>query len=140
MLSLSLIVWTGWNLFLAALPVALAGRSGFALRGAVERLSRSQGVFTIAAAAAGEEAQESDELGHGVLSYALLAGLDAVDGGPLDDRHVQPTSPDRVVDVLEWFTFAAGQVPRLMERLYGAPQDVQTGTQGTSFPVLPLAE
>jgi WD40 repeat protein len=120
-----------------ALPTATGGR-GFALRGAVERLARSQGVFTIAASAASQEAQESDELGHGVLSYALLAGLDAVDRGPLDDRHVEPNSPDRVVDVLEWFTFAAGQVPRLSERLHGAAQDVQTGTQGSSFPMLPL--
>jgi hypothetical protein len=121
-----------------ALGVALRGRSGFALRGAIERLSRSQGVFTIAAAAATEEAQEAKQLGHGVLSYALLAGLKAVDEGPLADRYVQPSNPERVIDVMEWFAFAAGQVPRLTENLYGASQDVQTSTQGTSFPVLPL--
>jgi len=121
-----------------ALGRALKGRSGFALRGAIERLSRSQGVFTIAASSATEEAQESEALGHGVLSYALLAGLKAVEGGPLEGRHVQPSSPERVVDVMEWFTFASGQVPRLTEKLYGASQDVQTSTQGASFPVLPL--
>ena len=123
-----------------ALSSALRSRSGFALRGAIERLSRTQGVFTIAAAAATEEAQESKELGHGVLSYALLAGLKAVDGGPLEGRYVQPSNPERVVDVMEWFGFAAGQVPRLTEKLYGASQDVQMSTQGTSFPVLPLDE
>ncbi|MBI2826915.1 MAG: PQQ-binding-like beta-propeller repeat protein [Planctomycetia bacterium] len=121
-----------------ALGVALKTRSGFALRGAVERLSRSQGVFTIAAAAAGAEAQESPQLRHGVLSYALLAALGGVSGGPLDGQEVQPSGKDRVVDVMEWFTFAAGQVPRLTELLFGAPQDVQTSTQGNSFPVLPL--
>ena len=121
-----------------ALGPALKSRSGFALRGAIERLSRTQGVFTIAASAATEEAQESKELGHGVLSYALLAGLKAVEGGPLDGMYIRPSNPERVVDVMEWFSFAAGQVPRLTEKLYGASQDVQMSTQGTSFPVLPL--
>jgi uncharacterized caspase-like protein len=111
---------------------------GFAFRGAVERLSRSQGIFTIAASSATAEAQESQELGHGVLSYALLAGLRGVDGGPLADSHVPTTNPDQVVDVMEWFAFAAGQVPRLTERYYGAAQDVQTSNHGTSFPILPL--
>jgi uncharacterized caspase-like protein len=123
-----------------ALGLAMKGRSGVALRGAVERLSRSQGIFTIAAATASEEAQESKELGHGVLSYSLLAGLKAVERGPLVDKYVQPSGPEGVVDVMEWFSFAAGQVPRLTERLYGASQDVQVGNQGTNFPVLPLEE
>ncbi|HET6881643.1 MAG TPA: PQQ-binding-like beta-propeller repeat protein [Pirellulales bacterium] len=121
-----------------ALGPALRGRSGFALRGAIERLSRAQGVFTIAAAASTEEAQESRELGHGLLTYALLAGLKAVDQGPLRDRALQPSGPDRVADVLDWFTFAAGQVPRLTEQLFGVSQDVQTSIEGSSFPVLPL--
>ena len=121
-----------------ALALATKGRSGFALRGAIERLSRTQGIFTIAAASASEEAQEAKQLGHGVLSYALLAGLKAVNGGPLDGQSIRPTNPEGVVDVLEWFSFAAGQVPRLTEKLYGAAQDVQTSAQGASFPVLPL--
>jgi WD40 repeat protein len=123
-----------------ALAAATKGRAGFALRGAIERLSRTQGVFTIAAAAATEEAQEAKELGHGVLSYALLAGLKAVDAGPLADQYAQPSGPERVVDIMEWFTFAAGQVPRLTEKYYGVSQDVQTSTQGASFPVLPLEQ
>ena len=122
------------------LPVATKSRSAFALRGAVERLSRTHGLYTIAASASTEEAQESDELGHGVLSYALLAGLKAVDGGPLEGRAIQPSNPDRVVDVMEWITFAAGQVPRLTEDLYGTAQDIQYSIQGQSFPLLPLDE
>ena len=88
----------------------------------------------------GRRGEESKELGHGVLSYALLAGLRGIDRGPLEGKFVQTNNPDRVVDVLEWFTFAAGQVPRLTEKLYGQPQDVQTSTQGGSFPVLPLGD
>lgn len=123
-----------------ALGVVLKGRSGFDLRGAIERLSRAQGIFTIAASSASEQAQESKELGHGVLSYALLAGLKGVDAGPLAGKHVQPGGPERVVDVMDWFSYASGQVPRLTEKLYGVAQDVQTTTQGTSFPVLPLED
>lgn len=123
-----------------ALAMAIKGRSGFELRGAIERLSRAQGIFTIAASAASEQAQESKELGHGVLSYALLAGLKGVDAGPLAGKHVQPSGPERIVDVMDWFSYASGQVPRLTEKLYGAAQDVQTSTQGMSFPVLPLEE
>ena len=66
------------------LPVRRCGgvrhraRDPFAFRGAIERLVRAQGVCTIAAAPAGAEAQEVDELRHGVLTYALLAGLGGV--------------------------------------------------------------
>jgi hypothetical protein len=123
-----------------AVGLARAGRNPFAFRGAIERLSRATGVFTIAAAASGEEAQEVPELGHGVLSYALLAGLNAVGGGPLADQPLRPGNPERVADVLEWFSFASGQVPRLTRRYFGREQDVQTAGQGSSFPVLPVED
>ena len=121
-----------------ALALVGKSRSGVALRGAIERLSRSQGVFTIAAAGASEQAEESKELGHGILTYSLLAGLKAIDAGPLADQHVQTNNPERVVDVMEWFNFAEGQVRNLTEKLYGAAQDVQFSTQGQNFPLLPL--
>ncbi|HVX64029.1 MAG TPA: caspase family protein, partial [Pirellulales bacterium] len=123
-----------------ALEVAMKARAGFELRGAIERLSRTQGIFTIAASAASEQAQEVKELGHGVLSYAPLAGLGAVRGGPLVDKHAQPSGADQVVDVMDWFSFASGQVPRLTESYFGISQEVQTSTQGASFPLLPLAD
>jgi WD40 repeat protein len=123
-----------------ALGLPTRGRSGFALRGVIERLSRSQGVFTIAASAASEEAQESKQLGHGVLTYTLLAALKGINVGPLEGKYVQPNSRERVVDVLEWFSYASGNVPRLTEKLFGQSQDVQTSTIGSSFPVLPLED
>jgi hypothetical protein len=112
--------------------------SPFDFQGEVVRLGRNQGVFTIGAAGAGEEAQEVAELGHGVLTYALLAGLGAVDRGPLIGKAVQPIDPGGVVSVLEWFTFAAGHVPRLTRQYFGRDQEPPIGTAGTSFPVLPL--
>jgi WD40 repeat protein len=123
-----------------ALRSVLKQRSGFALRGAIERLSHAQGLLVIAAASSTEQAQESKELGHGVLSYSLLAGLKAVDSGPLAGKHVQPNSPDRVVDVLEGVMFADGQGRRLTGSLHGAAQDVQLSKQGSSFPLLPVDE
>jgi len=123
-----------------ALAVASRSRSSASLRSAVERLARAQGVFTIAASAAAEEAKESKQLGHGLLTYALLAGLGAVKEGPLEGKRIEPSSPDQTVYVLEWFQYADGNVRRLSEQLFGSSQDVQTSTQGTSFPVLPLVE
>lgn len=116
------------------------GRNPFAFRGEIERLNRAEGVFTIAACAAGEEAQEPKELGHGVLSYALLAGLRAVDKGPLENKGVDTANPKQVVDVLEWFSFAAGQTPGLMKKYFGREQDIHTSGSGTSFPLLPARD
>ena len=43
-------------------------------------------------------------------------------------------------DVLEWFSYASGHVPRLTKQYLGQEQYVQTGGQGRSFPVLPARE
>jgi hypothetical protein len=121
-----------------ALGLTKTSRNPFAFRGAVERLARNEGCHVIAAAAATEEAKEVRELGHGLLTYALLAGLKAVDRGPLEERSVRPASPEGVVDVLEWFGFAAGHVPQLARCYFGREQEVVPQTDGRSFPVLPL--
>jgi hypothetical protein len=118
----------------------VAARNPFVFRGEIERLSRSSGLHVLAASAATEEAKEVKDLGHGVLTYALLAGLAAADGGPLERKPIQPGSPDGVVDVLEWFSYAAGQVPRLTKTYCGAEQNVHTSGKGQSFPVLPIRE
>jgi hypothetical protein len=116
----------------------VGSRNPFGLRGQVERLSRSQGIHIVAAAAATEEAKEPGPLGHGVLSYALLAGLKGVSQGPLQRQWVQASGPEQVVEVLEWFGFAASQVPRLTREFCGQEQNVHTAGKGGSFPVLPL--
>lgn len=123
-----------------ALEVNRQGRDPFAFRGAIEKLGQQEGVFTLAACSAGAEAQEIEELGHGVLTYALLAGLKAVRSGPLEGLSVQPASPDGMADVLEWFSYASGHVPRLTKRYLGREQEVQVAGQGVSFPILPAAE
>ena len=115
-------------------------RNPFAFRGAVERLGRSNGSFIIAAAAANQEATEFNQLGHGVLTYSLLAALRAVDAGPLAGKPVQSSGPDQVVGVLEWFSYADGNVPRVCKQLQGSQQQVKMSVQGSGFPVLPLSD
>ncbi|NQT15325.1 MAG: hypothetical protein HQ582_21390, partial [Planctomycetes bacterium] len=115
-------------------------RDPMAFRGVVERLGRRKGGCTIAATAAGNEAQEGAELEHGALTYALLAALDAVPPGPLEGKTLRPGNPQGVADVLEWFSFASGHVPRLTRRYLGSEQFVQTSGQGASFFVLPVSE
>jgi hypothetical protein len=113
-------------------------RSAFGLRGEVERLSRSQGICMLAAAAANQEAKESEPLGHGILTYALLGALRAVDKGPLKPVG-DPPEDNRVIDVMEWLAFADRQVPQLAHDYGQQAQNVQFAGRG-NFPVLPLSD
>lgn len=124
----------------AALGLKGGSRNPFAFQGAIETLRRSNGAHTIAAANAGQEAQEIDELGHGLLTYALLAGARSVRRGPLVDTYVKPNSSEEVIDVFEWFSFASGHVPRLADRYFKASQNVSVNNTDNIFPILPLRE
>ena len=75
-----------------------------------------------------------------MLSYALLAALRGVKEGPLAEEGLRPSNADGVADVLEWFGYASGQVPRLMKKYFGREQDVQSSSYGNSFPVLPVRD
>ena len=66
-----------------AVAVAGLSRNPFEFQRAFETCRRSTGCHVIAAATASQNAEEIDDLGHGALTYALLAGLGAVDRGPL---------------------------------------------------------
>src|SRR5262249_12683481 len=86
-----------------------AGALPTPLRAAASRLTRDAGQLMIMATSAVGEAQESDALEHGVLTYTLLAGLGAVDRGPLANYPVSllPDNKEKVVDAVDWFTYAA---------------------------------
>jgi WD40 repeat protein/uncharacterized caspase-like protein len=119
--------------------IALAGKrqNPFAFRGAMERFSRAQGVYSLAATAADELAAENKELGHSILTYALLAGLQAVEGGPLKGQPLKAGGEG--VDVLAWFRYARQQVPALYQRYVGRPQQVElSGEDQPGFPLLTL--
>ena len=111
-------------------------RNPFQFRKAIETMSRSTGSYVIAAAAATDEAQEVPDLGHGILTYALLAGLGAVDRGPLRNRSVE--AEEDVVQVRDWFQFAQDEVPALTKVYFGREQFVKYSASGKDFPILPL--
>jgi uncharacterized caspase-like protein len=113
------------------------GHPEIALRGAVERLSRSHGVHMLVATAFTNKAVEISELGHGALSYALLAA-NGIDRGPLKDRPMESATGE--VDVIDWFHFATGQAGPLLEHLTGTPQGTQSSTQAKAFPILVLGK
>jgi hypothetical protein len=77
------------------------------------------------------------EVGHGLLTYTLLAGLRGIDRGPLEEEWIRPGSREGIVDVTEWFTFAAGRLPRLTQKYFGREQEVEQRSEGKSFPLLP---
>ena len=122
-----------------AVAISRTARDPFAFRGALERMSRATGSFTIAATAAGAEAQEVPELKHGVLTYALLAGLGEVDAGPLKQQRVEPKD-QKLVEVRDWFAFAQDKVPRLTGLYFGQEQFVGFSSHGESFPLLPVGK
>ena len=64
---------------MSRLRVALA--KGRLYAPSVERFSRAQGVYSLSASKADELAAETKELGHSLLTYALLAGVRAAEGG-----------------------------------------------------------
>lgn len=121
----------------SAFAVAEKDRSEIRLRGAVERLARSQGVHALVCAGYTNKAVEFSELGHGALSYTLLAA-NGIDRGPLKDRPLEVAAGE--LDVMDWFSFAAGQSGPLLEKLTGAPQGVQSSTQAKAFPILMLGK
>lgn len=64
-----------------ALGRLVANRDAIGLIRAQQRLARSSGTFLVAAATAEQYAREFPELGHGVLTYAILTAL-GEKGGP----------------------------------------------------------
>ncbi|MCA9012451.1 MAG: hypothetical protein KDB01_22025, partial [Planctomycetaceae bacterium] len=120
-----------------AIQISRQGTNAFAFRSAFEQLGQQGGVFTLAASGATQEAHEVDDLKHGLLTYALLSGANAADFGPLSDRHAEAASVESL-DVLEWFGFAAGNVPRLTKQYFGSEQQVHLSGTGTTFPVLSI--
>ena len=119
-----------------AVAVAGLSRDPFQFQRAFETFRRSTGCHVIAAATATQEAQEIRDLGHGALTYALLAGLGEVDRGPLKSRSI--TTKDGLIHVREWLTFAQENVPMLTKLYYGHEQMVDVFAEGRSFPVIKI--
>jgi uncharacterized caspase-like protein len=96
---------------------------------AVKMLARSYGVYLIAASTRQQEAYEVPELGHGVLTYALLNGL-GEKGEPQ-----APMVSEGIVTVGSLIEYVYAQVPELTEKYRHQKQYVVTSTTGTNFPL-----
>lgn len=106
-------------------------RNAFGFDSAIQRLSRAQGCFVLAAAPATVDAREVSKLGHGILTYALLAAAGEVSQGPLEDAGLK----NQTVSVDQWFSYANDKVPSLYRLYLNQVQDIEAQTQGTPFPI-----
>ncbi len=92
-----------------------------------QRMVRNAGTFLIAAATAKQYAAEVPELGHGVLTYAILTAL----GG---DRKPQASvSSDGTVTVNSLLRYLSEEVPKLSEKYRGIRQNVVQFSTGQDF-------
>lgn len=110
-------------------PAPLAGQpASFALRGAVERWSRTQGVYAIAACAPAPTRAPSDT-SSGLLASILLdaaAGSSSLAAGNSNDP----------LGVTEWFNAATERAGPVLERLGVNPLSLQQSTRLKGFPLL----
>ena len=118
-------------------------RSPFEFRGAVERFSRSQGIFCLAASSEYAYAYEHPQTADlGILTFTLLAGMGAIEdeNGLLGGDRLTGDGPDGEVDVMDWFRFADRHIPRLYEKLTSRKgHHVEMRGQEPSFAILRLA-
>jgi|GEM_PF-1950201 len=92
-----------------------------------QRMVRNAGTFLIAASTAIQYAAEVPELGHGVLTYAILTGL----GG--DKKPQASVSSDGTVTVNSLLRYLSEEVPRLSQKYRGIRQNVVQFSTGQDF-------
>ena len=112
---------------------ALKGHAEFALQSAVERLARSNGIYPLAAFAPTARTGECKELGHGILSAALLAAVKEPGSGPRDGKPLEPTG---AIDVADWFQSATEQAVALAKKCTGESLDVSYSIPAKGFPIV----
>ena len=95
-----------------ALGKLVAYRAGEAERKAQMLFARTLGTFLIAASTKQQYALESTDLGHGVLTYTLLAGLGEATVGPLVGKPADLDGDD-VVMMRELVQYMEEHVPEL---------------------------
>lgn len=100
----------------------------FALRGAVERWSRTQGVFAIAACAPAP-ATPAANAANGLLAGFLLEASSSLVGSSSDP-----------VGVLEWFNSATERAGPVLEKMGLSAQALQQSTKLKGFPLLAAAK
>ncbi len=103
---------------------------GTAERKVTQMLARSIGVYLIAASTKQQDAVEVPELGHGVLTYALLSGL-GEKGEPQ-----APVGTEGVVTMFSLLQYVNQQVPELTEKYHHSKQYPVSFNTGMDFPLV----
>ena len=114
----------------SALATLVSRRSSPGLVRAQQRLAHSTGAFLIAASTEAQVAHEIPELGHGVLTYAILKGL-GEEGPP--EAHVDR---DGNVTVNTLIQYVSELVPELSDRYHQQRQEVVQAADGQDFPLV----
>jgi hypothetical protein len=105
----------------------ILGRAPPGERAALEMLARAEGLYIIAASTRQQEAIEIPELGHGLLTYALLSGLGAKDDNAIPD----------VITMHQLLGYVSQKVPELAERYGRSTRQVPvTFHRGMDFPLV----
>jgi WD40 repeat protein len=111
----------------AATALEILARGPAAERAALEMLARAEGIFIIAASTPQQEALEIPELGHGVLTYAILRGLGAW-GNPAERE---------VVTMHQLLSYISQKVPELAAQYGRRTRQVPvTFHRGMDFPLI----
>jgi len=113
------------------LPRSGTAPSDFALRGAVERWARTEGVYAIAACAPAAPAGSSSG---GWLSGLLIEAAKKDQGSRSSASKRGPARA--AVDVMEWFNAAAESVGAVDERRGAGAGQLQQSTKAKGFPLL----
>lgn len=109
----------------------LANRDSIGEIRAVQRLSRSSGSFLIAASKAEQFAKEIPELGHGVLTYAILTALGE------KSPPAATANGEGQVTVNSLLHYLGEEVPRLTQKYQrGERQEVVQASTGQDFPLV----
>lgn len=108
---------------------ALVSFRGFEERKALRQLARSTGIHIVAAAGSDQFAAEVKDIGHGVFTYAVLAGLGGqADGAPNDG----------VVSIRELLSYVEAEIPEISMKYKRQAQFPVVDSQGQNFPLVAL--
>ena len=92
---------------------------------ALAQMARAQGIYVLAASTAQQYAGEVKALGHGILTYALLEGLNGKAAGA-----------DSIVKVNQLFAYTDERVPALAKEYRGREQWPVSFGKGQNFPLV----
>jgi uncharacterized caspase-like protein len=119
---------------------AFRSRAGTGFAKSIETLSRAEGIHVIAAGPADKDTYEVKELSHGMLTYALLAGLGEISHGPLAGKRGSVLEGESTMSVKHWLLFAEEKMPLLTEQYLKTRQYSKAGNNGEDYPIAAFGE